>query len=224
MKQHQGNLDYQTRSPHQRCECRISFNQVQFDSAPHKGGNNSRNSDRLQPKLFQFHAVLYIVHRMELTFPWWGRLRVRRAQACAYSWSYGHGTIYRADWNRISASSCIRKHIMIYQISNHQHTDTCIVALLLYAVDRTPRLSSHLPACQMEQWAHPILEPSFLVSQSLLSQPGWSHRAMLQTTQFQSNPLRTNSKLVKCHTSIKAPISLSKLWYLLRTRSSREPS
>jgi hypothetical protein len=152
MKQHQGNLDYQTRSPHQRCECRISFNQVQFDSAPHKGGNNSRNFDRLQPKLFQFHAVLYIVHRMELEHShgedncvFGGRRLVLIPGAMDVAPSIEQtGT----ESPPVPASE---KHIMIYLISNHQHTDTCIVALLLYAVDRTPRLSSHLPACQMEQ-------------------------------------------------------------------------
>ena len=136
----------------------------------HRGpGPNPASPHKLQLFIPRFHAILYRVHGMEPEH------FARGEDNCAFRgcalvlipWSYGRGTIYRADWNSISASSCIRKA---------QDYDEPSVESYLYCyydcdVDRTPGLSFHLPACRMKQWVRPTPEPSFLASQSLLSQP-----------------------------------------------------
>ena len=131
-------------------------------------GPNPASPHKLQLFIPRFHAILYRVHGMEPGhFAGGNRCAYRGCALVLIPWSYGRGIIYRADWNSISASSCIRKA---------QDYDEPSVESYLYCyydcdVDRTPGLSFHLPACRMEQWVRPTPEPSFLASQSLLSRP-----------------------------------------------------
>jgi len=72
-------------------------------------GPNPASPHKLQLFIPRFHAILYRVHGMEPEH------FARGEDNCAFRgctlalipWSYGRGTIYRADWNSISASSCL---------------------------------------------------------------------------------------------------------------------
>jgi len=71
-------------------------------------GPNPASPHKLQLFIPRFHAILYRVHGMEPGhFAGGNRCAYRGCALVLIPWSYGRGIIYRADWNSISASSCL---------------------------------------------------------------------------------------------------------------------
>ena len=68
-------------------------------------------------------------------------------------------------WTWHHLQSGLKQNLWQFCIRKTHHEIYTQSATIITHVERTPRLSTHLPACWMEQWAHCTLEPSFLAYQ-----------------------------------------------------------